>query len=148
MRLHLGGKYWHYRESRSITWNGTELLGLCQISPKREIIVLRTRNMRHQLDATVHEMLHALSWAHGEDSVATIAESAANILYAVGLRRRKHDTDSSSQPLIRELIYNVVRAANFHLEVDDGATVAARDVSKCLVRLGWSWREKKRGDGK
>ena len=148
MRLHLAGKYWNYRESRSLKWSGVELAGLCKISPKREIIILKTRNQRNQLDATIHEMLHALSWAHGEDAVQRIAEATAGILYAVGLRRGRHGRDRGSQPLIRELVYHALRASNFHLDTDDGSVVAARDISKSLIRLGWRWRSEKESSQK
>ena len=88
-------------------------------------------------------MLHALSWAHGEDAVQRIAEATAGILYAVGLRRGRHGRDRGSQPLIREGVYHGLRAANFHLDTDDGSVVAARDISKSLIRLGWRWRSEK-----
>ena len=148
MRLNLGGRYWYYRESRSITWDGRELVGLCKLSPRREIVILKTKNQKIQLDAIIHECLHALSWSHGEDAVATIAESAANVLYEVGLRRSTDSCDRSGVTKVRTLLYNVLRASRFHLDVDDGATLAARDISYVLCRLGWLWREQRSGIGK
>lgn len=147
MRFNLGGKYWYYRESRSITWDGRELVGLCKLSPRREIVILKTKNQKIQLDAIIHECLHALSWSHGEDAVATIAESAANVLYEVGLRRSKDSCDRACVTKVRTLLYNVLRASRFHLDVDDGATLAARDISHVLCRLGWQWRGKKSDPG-
>jgi hypothetical protein len=86
IKLNLGGKRWTYKRPRSITQDGIECDGLCD-SETRTIKVSKSLTGLEELDANIHEMVHATGQFLDEEFVDESSTEMARALFKLGYRK-------------------------------------------------------------
>lgn len=85
------GKYWRLEFTRLKTIRGS-----CDSpdTPKKSIRIASNLKDKEKLEVLIHEVIHAAGWNLCEEFVEQLAYDLSNILWRVGLRFDKHNSDS------------------------------------------------------
>lgn len=86
MKIRLLGKCWNFSFGR-VRLKGTVAHCDSPDTPNKEIIVSSRLRGEAQLDAVIHELLHAADWHKTEEWVDQVGTDLARALYRLGWRK-------------------------------------------------------------